>query len=34
MSKVVQLGDVADIITGPFGSQLHESDYNLDSRDT
>ena len=30
MSKVVQLGDVADIITGPFGSQLHESDYKME----
>ena len=27
MSKVTTLGEIADIITGPFGSQLHMSDY-------
>lgn len=27
MSKSVVLGDIASIITGPFGSQLHVSDY-------
>lgn len=27
MSNTVLLKDIADIITGPFGSQLHESDY-------
>ena len=27
MSKSVKLGDIANIITGPFGSQLHQSDY-------
>lgn len=28
MSKV-RLGDIADIITGPFGSMLHKSDYQV-----
>ncbi len=27
MSKTVLLGEIADIITGPFGSQLHMEDY-------
>lgn len=27
MSKQFKLGDIASIITGPFGSQLHVSDY-------
>lgn len=27
--KSVRLGDVADIQTGPFGSQLHQKDYVL-----
>ena len=27
MSKATTLGEIADIITGPFGSQLHMSDY-------
>ena len=26
MNRVV-LGDIAEIITGPFGSMLHKSDY-------
>lgn len=25
--KIVTLGDIADVQTGPFGSQLHKSDY-------
>lgn len=29
MNKV-RLGDIADIITGPFGSMLHKSDYVID----
>lgn len=27
MNKSVKLGDISNIITGPFGSQLHQSDY-------
>lgn len=29
--KKVKLGDIADIQTGPFGSQLHEQDYVLEN---
>ena len=25
--RELKLGDIADIITGPFGSQLHMEDY-------
>ena len=25
--RIIKLGDIADIITGPFGSQLHKEDY-------
>ena len=27
--KTYKLGDIADIQTGPFGSQLHNKDYAL-----